>query len=150
MYQTISIMRYFGKTLTNGEMYPGNKDPMLSYKIEEVMALNENFLWTYNRWLVPLFAEYKDRDTKIINFIAVDFPKYLEYFEDLLNKSPGKYLFGDNLTVADFHSIAHFFRLSHNELYEHNIILKRIVAKYPKTDAYLNSVSEKFKDYMAT
>ena len=81
LYQTASIMRYLGKTLGNGAMYPGNKDPMNSYQQECIMAENDKLLMTFVDFLVPIRPGYKDKDTHFLNFITEHFPKFLAYFE---------------------------------------------------------------------
>ena len=140
LFQTASIMRYLGKTLRNGEMYPANKDPMVSYKIELIYSKNDELMGQFNAFILPIHPGYKDKDTHFVTFITEHFPKYLEYFEGYLNKSSGKYMLGDELTIADFNSFGCFFKLALNDLYEHNLILKTMISKYPKTLAYINDI----------
>ena len=115
LYQSYSIMRYLGQTLTNGSMYPAGKDAMLSFNIECALAKDESIIGKYIGFLVPFLPFYKDKDTHFTNFVTEHFPKYLEHVEGLLSKSAGKYLFNDDLTIADFSTFGHLFKLCLND-----------------------------------
>ena len=149
MFQTCAILRYLGKTLGDGSMYPAFDDALTTYRIDEILAELDDFINVYNKFFLPIVPAYKNKDEHFTKFITSEFDAYLAKLEERLTKSSGKYLFGDKLTIADFSTLNFFFKLSHNELYEHNLILKVILGKYPKSNAYVEDCFSLFKEYLS-
>ena len=105
-------------------------------------------------FVIPMIPSYnikEQKDALFTEFICTHFPSYLEKFEKTLNQSKGPYLFGDKLTIADFHSLGFLLRMPFNDNYEHTEIMKALVGngKYPKTEAYIKHCKTMFKDYAA-
>jgi len=100
-------------------------------------------------FLVPFAPEYKNRAEHFTTFICEVYPKFLQKLEDTLQKSSGKYLFGKSMTIADIHFAGNnFFRMSHNDQYEHSIILQVMVNQHPKLTLWIAAMKEEFKEFL--
>ena len=144
-------MRYIGKTFRgkSGEfLYPADAD--LMYKIDQILERNNEFAGAYSNFSNPVWPAYKNKDVHFVSYISKSYPEYLQKLEDRLSKSEGPYLLGKHMTIADCSTGAIFFKTSHNDNYEHNLILKVMINKYPKVTVYLNKLSEDFKDLVAS
>ena len=151
IYQTKALLRYVARAHKgkNGEnLYPFHEDPELMFKIDSIITMNEDeFLKYIVRFQVPFIDAYKSKDDHFIHFITGEFDKWLAKIDDLLNKSTGKYLFGDQMTLADISTGAVFLKLNGNSHFEHNLILDAIVRKYPRVHAYSQMIDTTFKDF---
>ena len=149
IFQTMTIMRYLGMTQGNKDMYPGNSDPLLSYKIDKLMTEMDAFLISdMIHFLVPLVPTYAQKDKYFTNFITGAFQNFLEKLEGMLTASGGPYFFGSKMTIADCAVGANLYRLAGNESYEHYLILRVIVDQYPKVKAFLELLLKDFGDVM--
>jgi glutathione S-transferase len=135
-------LRYAGKL---GGTYPGNSDPMLSYKIDKLLAETDAvFLKTINAFILPMHPGFKNKDVHFTSFITGDFHVELAKLDDLLAKSNGKYLFGDQLTVADCSIGSHMLKIAHNPIYDNSLILREIVDQYPRVKAWFDLIVSEF------
>ena len=126
MAQTQAILRYVGKLVkgTNDQtLYPGNDDALLMHSIDCLNVYNDDFMPKYMPFALPVHPEYKNKDEHFLNFITKHLPEWMSHIEGILNKSSGKYLFGDRFTTADCTTGAVFIKLVWNDHYEHNLIL---------------------------
>ena len=101
------------------------------------------------KWInftIPFVPGYKDKDEHFINFICKDFPAHLAKIEARLAAQKGKFMLGNDLTLADFVVAIPFFLLSHNDGFEFSHIVASVVSKYPKTNAWIENFHSLNKD----
>ena len=80
LYQSMAILRHIGRTYkgkTGMPMYPGNEDPELMYKIDEVLAWHSDYADNYMNFTLPLKPEYKEKDEHFVKFITGKFQELL-------------------------------------------------------------------------
>ena len=117
MAQTNSIIRYLGRTfrgLNNEVLYPDNSNPKLMYDIDNVLELSQDMLNSYAGLVVPFFDSFKERDTKIPQWLDETLPKFLQKLSDIKKGVSGPYLVTDHCTVADLSMFSHFWKLAPN------------------------------------
>jgi glutathione S-transferase len=146
--QSNSILRYVCAKYKgrNGEsLYPGAKDPMLSYKIDNEVDWNEDF----NKSIIFMYMKKfgtPEFDESFKQFILKDWPEYLEKFEKRITNS--KFIVSDQLTMADFVYAARFFMFAWNDEFELCHILQSIVERYPKVKKYVDTLLATFKFWL--
>ena len=139
-------MRYLGKVCKgkNGEtLYPNDADMM--YKIDSRLAVDGDFFDSYAAFTIPMVPAYANKDDHFIAYITKKFPDYLKVLEDTLAAN-GPYICGKEMTIADCSTAAVFFKTSHNDAYEHSLILASIVNKYPKVKAWVEMMGGHMKE----
>ena len=126
MAQTCAILRYLGSVHKgrNGEdLYPGLRNPDLSYEIDEMMDKNGDRFLKWMNFFLPLMPEYKNKDEHFLTWITKTMPQWMEELEAGIVKNKGKYLLGSKITIADIQTYSVFFKLATNEKFEHNLII---------------------------
>ena len=152
LFQTKSILRYIAKTQKgkNGEnLYPGHSDPLLSFKIDEVIDTREDFL---NNNLQLRFTKPDDPawNQFFTDFILTKLPQFCEYLDAVLAKSGKRYLFGSQLTLADISVASWFYLAVYNDEHEMCHILQSIVERYPRVAGYTATMLKDFKFWRST
>ena len=113
---------------------------MLIYEIDKLCSYNDDFLPKYIPFILPIHSEYKNKDEHFLNFITTHFNVWLAHIEGILNKSNGKFLFGDTFTIADCTTGSVIIKLCLNDTYEHNLILQAVLNKNAKVKAYAQTL----------
>ena len=116
----MAIFRYLAKTYRGkqGEnLYPAHADPLLSAKIDEVIDTREDFFVANVKLIFPKpnASAWNDFFT---DFILTRFPSFLEYLDNILAKNKRKYLFKDQLTLADISVASYFYLATYNDDHE--------------------------------
>ena len=127
MTQSNAIARYVGASYKgrNGEvLYPGNADPMLSFKIDDFMEDTEELIYKCAKWhIVPFLPQYKEKDDHFVTFITTKFPNYLQKIEERLTKSQTKYMFASHITLADICFASFLIQFPYNDAYDYQHIV---------------------------
>lgn len=152
MSQSNSIARYICAAYKgrNGEvLYPGNTDPMLSYKIDDFVEDAEELTYKCAKWhIVPILPQYKEKDDHFVTFITTKFPTFLQKIEDRLTKSQTKYMFTNTMTLADICFAAFLIQFPYNDAYDYQHIVQAVFLDYPKTKALAEQLKGDFGFYM--
>ena len=146
-------MRYLGRLLKGpqGEvMYPGHEDPEMSYRIDERMAIDQDFFHKYNPFLLPIHPLFKDKDEHFSQFIVKHFPEYLADLESRLSENNWTYTCGNTLTIADCSTASMLFKIVASDRFEHNLILKVVMDEklYPRSNKYLKLMENTFSSFL--
>ena len=148
--QTRALATYIAQQSGDKTLYPGNSDPMLSYKIDSFIDWGNGELDKWNAWFLPFLPSYQNREALFTQFITKDMDVFLQKMEDTITANGGAYLFGQNFTTADAYFFGSFFvKWSENDLFEHNLILRAIISKYPKVENWTNVIRAEFKDFLS-
>lgn len=140
-------MRFAAQQSGDKTLYPGNSNPELSYKIDSLIDLYTNDFGKFAPVFVTIVPNYYENFDKVFtNFITKEWEPFLARLDKHLE---GKYLFGNNFTIADAYVSSFFFLSSHNEQFEHNMILKALLAKHPRVEAWIDGIAYEFRDYFA-
>lgn len=111
--ESMAMLRLAGEADPEGKLFPGDLAARL--KVEQVLGLVGDFkrAWTPCMYIgmrpqnfgYPPKAEWSEAEAVIsklrTGFIANELPKYTGFLADLIKESGGKFLCGENLTIAD-------------------------------------------------
>ena len=68
------------------------------------------------KFMVPIHAEYKNKDEHFTRFITKGFPAYLKMLDEVIKENGNqKYLVSDHMTLADIVVGSCFFKLCYND-----------------------------------
>mmetsp|Transcript_17148 Transcript_17148/g.23563 ORF Transcript_17148/g.23563 Transcript_17148/m.23563 type:complete len:273 (-) Transcript_17148:224-1042(-) len=151
LYQSYAMLRYIGAMDPQDKLYPS--DPEKRLKVDVALGvlgdLQRAFLPALCVGFKPAYlgysADMKEEDKKAVvksmreTFIAEELPKYMKYILDLITENGGKYLCGDDVTIADLdglHSIMYFSK----GIADH--IPKDTLDKYPEIQKWIENVME--------
>ncbi len=114
-FRSMAMLRLAGEADPEGKLYPS--DMATRVKVEGVLGLVGDLSRAWRPALYigmrpeafgyPTSAEWdkevKDATIKKVReaFLSNELPRYMGYFTDLLKESGGKFLLGDDLTIAD-------------------------------------------------
>ena len=146
--QNGAIARFLAKkykTKTGGCLYPSHADAMTSYWIDSWIDKQDEIFKQYGKFTIPLFDAYKEKDKHFLEFITKWLPNFLSTIESTLEKNDTKWLAGNEISLADFAIGCHIVRLAYNHRYENQHIIRAVIAKNPKTQAW----AEQFRDHTA-
>ena len=149
--QSMSILRYVcanHKTKNGDVLYPGLADPMLSWEIDNSCDdVTDSFKGGLGD-LIHAKVGTDAYDTIFTEYILKKFPEALTKLEAKLGST--KYMVSNNLTMADIFFASLMFMMTYNDDYEHCHILQAVVQKYPKVQAYVNTLLSDFKFWRDT
>ena len=148
----MAILRYVCakyKTKNGDSLYPGHADPMLTWEIDNACEdTNDTFFSQDFIKLITSKVGTDAYDTVFTEYILKKFPEALAKLEAKLGST--KYLVSNNLTMADIHFASIVFQKTYNDDYEHCHILQAVVQKFPKVQAYVNTLLADFKFWRDT
>ena len=127
-------------------MYPGLNNADLSHTIDSRIESNNDIFEKWANFVVPMFAEYKNKDKHFTAWITKGMPAWLDSLESGMKAHKGKFLCGKELSIADLNTYSVFFKIVTNDKFEHNLICQAIVDKYPKVKAWHALMDETFED----
>eukprot|EP00584_Thalassiosira_punctigera_P010567 CAMPEP_0172533224 /NCGR_PEP_ID=MMETSP1067-20121228/6006_1 /TAXON_ID=265564 ORGANISM="Thalassiosira punctigera, Strain Tpunct2005C2" /NCGR_SAMPLE_ID=MMETSP1067 /ASSEMBLY_ACC=CAM_ASM_000444 /LENGTH=235 /DNA_ID=CAMNT_0013317841 /DNA_START=124 /DNA_END=831 /DNA_ORIENTATION=+ len=124
--ESMAMLRLAGEADPEGKLYPAD-DAATRLKVEQALGLAGDMK---RAWMPAMYMgmrpqkfgyppkdEWDEADAVIERmrkgFVADELPKYMGFFTDLINESGGKFLCGDDLTIADilaYQEIAYFGR----------------------------------------
>uniref|UniRef100_A0A7S4SC41 Glutathione transferase n=1 Tax=Ditylum brightwellii TaxID=49249 RepID=A0A7S4SC41_9STRA len=118
IYQSFAMMKYIGGNDPEGKLYPAG-DIEKRLKIDIAMGVTADLTRAFYPAMVigmrPASLGHPadmDSETKTAviksmreTFMEEEFPKYMNYYKDLLDENGGQFLSGDDLTIADLDAL---------------------------------------------
>jgi glutathione S-transferase len=105
--QSWAILRFLGRKYG---YYP--EDPVLAWKIDSTIDAAEDYFGAYFKFhfesVEDLKAQHKENWLKLL-------PVWVEAMEKRITKNGGKYIAGNNITIADFALASVIFNMLFNE-----------------------------------
>ena len=150
--QTAAIGRFFAKTHKgkNGEtLYPAHADPLLSYEIDSMIDDCSDF----SPYIIFFYTQKfgtEEFDKEYSKFKDEGLPKFIGRIESRLQRFGKKYLFSDNLTLADIWVIGTLIAFVYDEKEHNNQISQGVVQQNARVNQYCQDLLEVFKEWRAS
>ena len=149
IYQSDAMLRFVGSLDTTSKLYPA--DSMVRLKIDEALGLIADLDRSWRPCLALGFNPQKyghpdDLDAsgksmlleKIRTmWMKEEMPKYMKYFEDFIARNGGKFMCGNELSIADLQAV---HKLNYYRLGFADHVPKTSMDQYPKMLQYINDV----------
>ncbi|KAL9185794.1 hypothetical protein ACHAXT_003571 [Thalassiosira profunda] len=144
--ESMAMLRLAGEADPEGKLYPA--DLAKRVKVESVLGLTGDMSRAWRPALYigmrpqalghPPKEEWSDMDATVkklrTDFLAEQLPQYAGYFTDLISESGGKFLTGEDLTIADI-SAYQAFRYFTRGVADH--VPKDSLEKFPELVAWM-------------